>query len=67
MKGKDQQGNLTYTQDFQATYYHLNPSHILRKNPVFDGVVAVPKEFWVRLSDAAKGIVQSSGLHVQWI
>jgi hypothetical protein len=67
VKGKDQQGNLTYTQDFQAMYYHLNPSHVLRKNPVFNGVVAVPKEFWVRLSDAAKGIVQSSGLQVQWI
>ena len=31
VKGKDQQGNLVYSQDFQAAYYHLNPSHILKK------------------------------------
>lgn len=62
VKGKDQQGNLVYSQDFQAAYYHLNPSHILRKNAFFNGRVSVAREFWGSLSDEAKYIVESSGL-----
>lgn len=45
VKGKDQQGNLVYSQDFQAAYYHLNPSHILRKNAFFKDESQWPESF----------------------
>ena len=67
VKGKDAQGNLQYTNDFQAAYYHLNPSHIVRKNPVFNGRVSVATELWQSLSSATQAFIQSSGLHVQYM
>ena len=54
VKGKDAQGNLQYTNDFQAAYYHLNPSHIVKKNPVFNGRVSVATELWQSLSSATQ-------------
>lgn len=65
VKGKDQQGNLVYTEGFQAAYYHLNPSHILMKNSMFDGRVMVARELWESFSEETKVNIQSSGLHVQ--
>ena len=67
VKGKDQQGNLLYTEGFQAAYYHLNQSHILMKNPLFDGRVVVGRELWESFSQETKVNVHSSGLHVQFM
>ena len=32
----DNTGALVHSTDFTNTYYHPNPAHIRRKNPVFD-------------------------------
>ena len=37
----DNTGALVYSTDFTSTYYHPNPAHIRRKNPVFVGRVLI--------------------------
>jgi len=37
----DNTGALMYSTDFTNIYYHPNPAHIRRKNPVFDGHVLI--------------------------
>ena len=39
--GRDQSGQLLFSPDFKATYYHPVKEHIMLKNPVFDGRVFV--------------------------
>ena len=39
--GRDQSGQLLFSPDFKATYYHPVKEHIMLKNPVFDGRVVV--------------------------
>lgn len=48
--GRDQSGQLAYSPDFKATYYHPVKEHIILKNPVFDGRVFVAPVFCQILS-----------------
>lgn len=41
---RDDWGNLHYSPDFTNTYYHLDVTHVRRKNPFFDGKVFVSQE-----------------------
>ena len=41
IRGKDSNGHFIYNSDFIPTYYHPMLSHILRKNPYFDGRVQI--------------------------
>ena len=46
--GKNIFGDLTYSSDFQFTYYHLSRDHVVRKNPNFQNnpyVYASPEAF----------------------
>ena len=57
-------GALVYSTDFTNTYYHPNPAHIRRKNPVFDGRVLIDLGTYQSLDEGQKEILKEHGLVV---
>ncbi|XP_015771522.1 PREDICTED: uncharacterized protein LOC107349844 isoform X3 [Acropora digitifera] len=63
--GKDSNsGALLYARDFTNTYYHLNPSHIKRKNPFFDGRVLIDPDTYESLNEDQRKVLKKHGLKV---
>ena len=60
----DNTGALVYSTDFTNTYYHPNPAHIRRKNPVFDGRVLIDLGTYQSLDEGQKDILKEHGLVV---
>ena len=57
-------GALVYSPDFTNTYYHPIPSHIRRKNPVFDGRVLIDSGTNQSLDEGQREILEKHGLIV---
>ena len=53
-----------YSTDFTNTYYHPNPAHIRRKNPVFDGRVLIDLGTYQSLDEGQREILKENGLAV---
>ena len=60
----DNTGALVYSTDFTNTYYHPNPAHIRRKNPVFDGRVLIDLGTYQSLDEGQKEILKEHELVV---
>ena len=60
----DNTGALVYSTDFTNTYYHLNPAHIRRKNPVFDGHVLIDLNTYQTLDECQMEMLKEHGLVV---
>ena len=60
----DNTGALVYSTDFTNTYYHPNPAHIRRKNPVFDGRVLIDLNTYQALDEGQKEMLKEHGLVV---
>lgn len=52
-------GQFQYSADFSNTYYHMDRTHILRKNPLFNGKVYISSENYCAL-DAGQAYVIST-------
>ena len=57
-------GALVYSTDFTNTYYHPIPSHIRRKNPVFDGRVLIDPGTYQSLDEGQREMLKEQGLIV---
>ena len=64
MQIKEITGALVYSTDFTNTYYHPNPAHIRRKNPVFDGRVLIDLGTYQSLAEGQREILKENGLAV---
>lgn len=63
--GKDSNtGALLYARDFTDTYYHPNPSHIKRKNPLFDGRVLIDRGTYESLNEEQRKVLTKHELEV---
>ena len=60
----DNTGALVYSTDFTNAYYHLNPAHIGRKNPVFDGHVLIDLNTYQTLDECQMEMLKEHGLVV---
>ena len=60
----DNTGALVYSIDFTNTYYHPNPAHIRRKNPVFDGRVLIDLGTYQSLDEGQREMLKEHGLVV---
>ena len=60
----DNTGALVYSTDFTNTYYHPNPTHIRRKNPVFDGRVLIDLGTYQSLDEGQREKLKEHGLVV---
>ena len=49
IRGKDSNVHFTYNSDFTPAYYHPMFSHVLRKNPYFDGRVQIKNSLYEKL------------------
>ena len=58
----DNTGALVYSADFTNTYYHPNPAHIRRKNPVFDGLVLIDLRTYPSLDEGQREMLKEHGL-----
>ena len=57
-------GSIMFAPDFQNTYYHLNTTHILRKNPEFNNKVSRNDSVMISLSSKHKEVINKSGLFI---
>ena len=57
-------GTPVYNTDFTNTYYHPNPLHIKRKNPVFDDHVRIDSLTYRSLDERQREILKKNGLIV---
>ncbi|KAL9961693.1 hypothetical protein ACROYT_G030688 [Oculina patagonica] len=57
-------GASVHSADFANTYYHPNPAHIMRKNPVFDGRVHIDLSTNHSLDDGQRELLKTLGLIV---
>ena len=53
-------GQPVFSVDFKNTYYHLDVSHVRRKNPYFDGKVTVSIEQYHSFDSAQNARISSS-------
>ena len=60
----DNTGALVHSTDFTNTCYHLNPAHIRRKNPVFDGHVLIDLNTYQTLDERQMEMLKEHGLVV---
>ena len=58
-------GVFIYSTDFNNTYYHPHPEHIKRKNPLFIGLVRLPKNLYKTLNTMQRQVLESTGLNIQ--
>lgn len=59
--GRDEStGQPVFSVDFKNTYYHLDVSHVRRKNPYFDGKVTVSIEQYHSFDSAQTARISSS-------
>ena len=66
VRGKDTMGNLLLSNDFSATYYHLDSKHVERKNPLFSKVVFITNSLFLQLSTDQLQLVHEGGLVMQF-
>ena len=64
IRGKDANGHFICNSDFTPAYYHPMLSHILRKNPYFDGRVQIKNSLYEKLGADFVAIVAMSELDV---
>ena len=64
IRSHDNTGALVYSTDFTNTYYHPNPAHIRRKNPVFDGCVLIDLGTYQSLDEGQRESLKENGLAV---
>ena len=66
IQGRANNGQLTYSPNFQWTYYHLNIGHIAQKNPLFSTnpiVYCDMHNFAIVTNDQQNGsILEQSGI-----
>ena len=62
IRGKDTMGNITVSNDFTATYYHLDSKHVKRKNPLFNKVVYVTNSLFLELDVEQLGYIHEGNL-----
>ena len=63
--GKDgTTGRLLYSNTFSNTYYHLNSTHIQKRNPFFNGRVYISPSLHSRLDYGQQSQLQSCGLNI---
>ena len=58
IRRKDSKDHFIYNSDFTPVYSHPLPSHILRKNPYFDGRVQIKNSLYEKLGVDLQHLLQ---------
>ena len=61
IRGYNPDGCIMFAPDFQNTYYHLNTTHILRKNPEFNNKVSINDSVIISLPSEHMEVINKSG------
>ena len=64
IRKNEQIGQLVHRSEYANTYYHTQPTHIRRKNPVFTRLVFVSPALYNSFDKSTKGVVDSYEFNV---
>lgn len=56
--------NAVYSADYSNTYYHLDSSHIQRKNPLFNGKVYIDFVKYQTIDSGQRTVISQSNFEV---
>ena len=62
IRGYNPDGCIMFAPDFQNTYYHINTTHVLGKNPEFNNKVSINDNVIISLPSEHMEVINKSGL-----
>ena len=64
MRRDEHSGQFQYSADYSNTYYHLDSSHIQRKNPLFNGKVYIDFVKYQTIDSGQRTVISQSNFEV---